>query len=108
MQISLDDLRLNSVRVFVKGDEKLGGSIIDAEIAGQRTLLSYRADLMVKKLVFRVEGIELKNVRISAWQNYPSAFFEPVGDNSQASIGAFMWIYSLNLHEQKGEILVRF
>jgi hypothetical protein len=53
------------VRVMVKGDDKLGGSVIDAEIAGQRTMISYRPDLIVKKLAFRTEGVELKNVQIS-------------------------------------------
>jgi hypothetical protein len=59
------------VRVLVKGDDKLGGSVIDAEIAGQRTLISYRPDLIVKKLAFRTEGTELKNVQISRWRMDP-------------------------------------
>lgn len=54
-----------TVRVIVKSDDKLGGSLMDAEIAGQRTLLSYRPDLTVKKLVFRTEGVELRNVQIA-------------------------------------------
>lgn len=53
-----------AVRVIVKGDEKLGGSLVDAEIAGQRTMISYRPDLTVKKLLFRADGVELKKVRI--------------------------------------------
>lgn len=57
------------MRVIVKGDNKLGGSLIDAEIAGQRTLLSYRSDLRVKRLVFRVENAELANVRIAPLRN---------------------------------------
>jgi len=55
-----------TVRVIVKGDDKLGGSLIDAEIAGQRTMISYRADLTVKKMVIRAEGVELKNVQIAS------------------------------------------
>ncbi|MBM3889416.1 MAG: hypothetical protein FJ388_09850 [Verrucomicrobia bacterium] len=55
-----------TVRVIVKGDNKIGGSLIDAEIAGQRTMLSYRPNLTVQKLLFRTEAVELKNVRISA------------------------------------------
>ena len=54
------------VRVIVKGDEKIGGSLIDAEIAGQRTMISYRPDLTVRNLLFRTEGVELKNVRIAS------------------------------------------
>ena len=54
-----------AVRVIVKRDDKMGGSLIDAEIAGQRTMMAYRADLTVKKLVFRTEGVEFKNVQIT-------------------------------------------
>jgi hypothetical protein len=54
------------VRVIVVGDDKIGGSLIDAEIAGQRTMISYRPDLIVRKLIFRVEGLELVNVQIAA------------------------------------------
>ena len=59
-----------AVRVIVNGNEKLGGSLIDAEIAGQRTMVSYRAELAVKKMVFRTEGVELKNVQISPLSKY--------------------------------------
>ena len=58
-----------TVRVIVKGDDKLGGSLIDAEIAGQRTMITYRADLTVKKMVFRAEGVELENVKIAPLEN---------------------------------------
>ncbi len=54
------------VRVIVQTSEKLGGSLIDAEIAGRRTMISYRPDLTVNKMVFRTEGVELKNVQIGA------------------------------------------
>jgi hypothetical protein len=54
-----------TVRVIVKSDDKLGGALIDAEIAGQRTMLTYRADLRVKKLNFRLENAELRNVQIA-------------------------------------------
>ncbi|MBM4093273.1 MAG: hypothetical protein FJ276_28260 [Planctomycetes bacterium] len=56
-----------TMRVIVKGDEKIGGSLIDAEIAGQRTMLSYRPDLTVKKLVFRADDVELTNLQIAAF-----------------------------------------
>ena len=58
-----------TVRVIVKGSDKIGGSLIDAEIAGQRTMISYRADLTVKKLLFRVEGIALSNIQIASLKN---------------------------------------
>ena len=54
-----------TVRVIVRSSDKLGGSLIDAEIAGQRTLISYRQNLTVRKMVFRSDGVELKNVQIS-------------------------------------------
>ena len=54
-----------TVRVLVKGIDKNGGSLVDAEIAGQRTMISYRHDLSVKKMVFRTEGVELKDVQIA-------------------------------------------
>jgi hypothetical protein len=53
-----------AVRVIVKGDDKLGGSLIDAEVAGQRTMISYRPDLTVKRLLFRPKGVNIENVQI--------------------------------------------
>lgn len=58
-----------TVRVIVKGCEKIGGSLIDAEIAGQRTMISYRGDLTVKKMVFRTEGVELRNVQLASLED---------------------------------------
>jgi len=58
-----------TVRVIVKASEKLGGSLIDAEIAGQRTMLMYRANLNVRRLLFRTEGVELINVQIAPLKN---------------------------------------
>ena len=58
-----------AVRVVVKSSSKIGGSLVDAEIAGRRTLISYRADLTVKKMVFRTDGVELKNVQIAPLTN---------------------------------------
>ena len=62
----LDVDRPFTVRVIVKGDDKIGGSLIDAEIAGKRTMLSYRPELTAKRLMFRTEGIEVKDVEITA------------------------------------------
>jgi hypothetical protein len=58
-----------TLRILVKADEKIGGSLIDAEIAGRRTMLAYRPDLTVKKLVCRAEGIELKHIQIASLKN---------------------------------------
>jgi hypothetical protein len=54
-----------SVRVLVKGSDKLGGSLVDVEIAGLRTLIAYRQDLVVKQMVFRMDNVHLNNVRFA-------------------------------------------
>lgn len=61
-----------TVRVIAKISEKMGGSLIDAEIAGQRTMLTFRPDLRTRKLLFRTEGVELKNVQIAPFKNQSS------------------------------------
>lgn len=53
------------VRLLVTYDTKMGGSLIDAEIAGQRTMITGRVGLRVEKLIFRTEGVELRNVKIA-------------------------------------------
>lgn len=58
-----------TVRVIVLGCDKIGGTLVDAEIAGRRTMLSYRPDLTVKKMVCRTEGVELMDVQCSALKN---------------------------------------
>lgn len=62
----LDIDRPFHVRLIVKGDAKLGGTLVDAEIAGRRTMISYRPELSVKKLQFRIEGAELCDVAVAA------------------------------------------
>ncbi len=54
-----------TVRVMVKGDDKFEGSLVDAEIAGQRTMIAYRNGLAVKNLRIHTEGIELNDVKIA-------------------------------------------
>jgi hypothetical protein len=54
-----------TVRVIVNCSDKIGGSLVDAEIAGRRTMISYRPDLAVKKLVFRAERAEIANLQIA-------------------------------------------
>ena len=58
-----------AVRVMVIGSDKLGGSLVDAEIAGQRTMISYRPDLTVKKMVLRMEGVALEHLQIAPLRN---------------------------------------
>ena len=53
------------VRLIVKGSDKLGGSMIDVEIAGSRTMIAYRPGLFVKKMLFRAEEVELQSVVVS-------------------------------------------
>jgi len=53
------------VRLLLKDDPKMGGTLIDAEIAGQRTMITFRVGLRVRKLIFRTEGVELRNVEIA-------------------------------------------
>ncbi|WP_197027660.1 hypothetical protein [Prevotella sp. 10(H)] len=54
-----------SVRMVVKYTDKLGGVLIDSEIAGQRTMITYRPDLLVKKMMFKSENVEIKNVKLA-------------------------------------------
>ncbi len=54
-----------TVRVLIKSDAKLGGTLFDAEIAGQRTALNYLEDFTVNKVAIRTEDVELRDVRIA-------------------------------------------
>jgi hypothetical protein len=54
-----------TVRVLVKNTGKLGGSLIDAEIAGQRTMITYPQGLTVNRLAFHIEGVELKALELA-------------------------------------------
>jgi len=54
-----------TVRILVKHSDKIGGSLVDAEIAGQRTMISYRPELSVQHLLFRTENLSLTNVQIA-------------------------------------------
>jgi hypothetical protein len=57
------------VRMIVKYEDKFGGSQIDTEIAGQRTMIAFRPNLKVEKLLLRSEKTGIKNVRIAALKN---------------------------------------
>jgi len=54
-----------SVRMVVKGTDKLAGSLIDTEISGQRTMIDYQEQLFVSRLKFITEDVEIKNVTIA-------------------------------------------
>lgn len=53
-----------TVRMLVKQNAKLGGTIIDTEIAGQNTLVTYRNGLKVENILFKMEGSGIRNVKI--------------------------------------------
>jgi hypothetical protein len=54
------------VRMIVKYADKFGGSQIDTEIAGQRTMIAFRPNLKVERLLLRSQGTGIKNVKIAA------------------------------------------
>ena len=80
-----------TVRVIVKGCDKIGGSLVDAEIAGQRTMISYRPGLTVKKMVFRTEGVELKNAQIAPLKNQEIQMLEPSCPYRKPHLGKKEW-----------------
>ncbi len=53
-------------RILVKSTAKLGGSLIDAEIASHRTMLNFRPDLLINSIHLRLESLMLQNLTISA------------------------------------------
>ena len=55
-----------TVRVIVKYEDKFGGSQIDTEIAGQRTMIAFRPELKVEKILLRSKETGIKNIRIAA------------------------------------------
>ena len=54
-----------SVRMVVNGQEKLCGTLLDVEIDGSRTMISYRPNLKVGRLSFRCDKATIKNVRVA-------------------------------------------
>ena len=54
-----------SVRMAVKTDPKFNGSIIDTEIAGTKTMASFREGLEVGAIQFEVKGCKIKKVFVS-------------------------------------------
>lgn len=58
-----------TVRIIVKSNAKLGGSIVDAEIAGQNTMISYRQDLTVENISFNLLETGIRNIKIMKIEN---------------------------------------
>jgi beta-fructofuranosidase len=58
-----------TVRIIVKYEDKFGGSQVDTEIAGQRTMIAFRPDLKVEKLLFRLEETRVTNMKIAELKN---------------------------------------
>lgn len=61
----IDTDKTFTVRMVVKTSDKFDGSLVDTEIAGKRTMVSYREKLAVERLQFHYENMEVKNVRLS-------------------------------------------
>lgn len=61
----IDTDKTFTVRMVVKASEKFDGCVVDTEIAGKRTMVSYREKLTVERLQFQMENLEVKNVRLS-------------------------------------------
>lgn len=53
-----------TVRILVKSNAKLDGTIIDTEIAGQNTLVTYRNRLSVKNIALNVTNMDVRNIRL--------------------------------------------
>lgn len=59
------------VRVIVRHDEKLGGSLIDVEIAGARTMISFRPELRVARLAFLRDGVAVDDLCLAPLRDAP-------------------------------------
>ena len=53
------------VRMVVNGDDKFCGTLLDVEIAGRNTMISYRPNLQVGKLSFNCEKATIKNLCVA-------------------------------------------
>lgn len=54
-----------TVRMWVHRSSKLTGPIIDTEIAGQRTMLTYRPGLSLSRVVFRAQDVLIRDVQLA-------------------------------------------
>jgi hypothetical protein len=55
-----------AVRAVAKSDHKLGGTLLDVEIAGQRTAITFVENVTVTRLAFKVSGVEVRSLRVAA------------------------------------------
>lgn len=53
-----------TVRVLVKRNAKLGGTIIDTEIAGQNTMVTYREGLTIDNIAFNLTETGIRNIKV--------------------------------------------
>lgn len=53
-----------TVRMVVKASDKFDGTMVDTEIAGKRTMISYREKLFVDRLQLVSEQMEISNLKI--------------------------------------------
>jgi hypothetical protein len=51
--------------MVVDCSDKLCGTLLDVEINGERTMISYRPNLQVEKLSFNCEKATVKNLRVA-------------------------------------------
>ena len=54
-----------TVRMIINSKDKFGGSVIDSEIAGSKTMITFRPGLVTRKILFNTENTEVRNVKIS-------------------------------------------
>ncbi len=52
------------VRILAKSNPKLGGTILDTEIAGQNTMVTYRNKLQIENISFNMTDVEIRNIKI--------------------------------------------
>ena len=57
-----------TIRMIIRGEPKLGGSLIDTEIAGQRTMICHRSGLRVTDLALSPQGSAVRDLRIQPLQ----------------------------------------
>lgn len=50
------------VRIVLRGEPKFGGTFVDIEIAGQRTMISHRSRLKVSSIDIQAEGLAVENL----------------------------------------------
>lgn len=53
-----------TVRMLVKASDKFDGTMVDTEIAGKRTMISYREKLFVDRLQFACDKMEITNLKV--------------------------------------------